>query len=80
MANSSYARTGAKLYDLAIAANDNGDHFPIWGTCLGFELLSVITAGASYLTDCRSTNRALPLTFQSSKWPIPVPFPMTVAI
>jgi len=23
-------------------ANDDGDYFPVWGTCLGFELLNVI--------------------------------------
>jgi len=32
------------LYDLAIESNDKGSTFPIHGTCLGFELLSVITA------------------------------------
>lgn len=24
-----------KLYRLAVAANDGGDYYPIWGTCLG---------------------------------------------
>jgi len=24
------------LLDKAIAANDKGDYFPVWGTCLGF--------------------------------------------
>ncbi|KAL1245290.1 Gamma-glutamyl hydrolase [Trichinella spiralis] len=29
-----------KLYTRwAIRSNDNGDYFPIWGTCLGFEML-----------------------------------------
>jgi len=63
LVNSGYARAGAKLYELAIAANDNGDHFPIWGTCLGFEFLSVVTAGSNYLSDCSSFS-AQPLTFQ----------------
>jgi len=26
-------------------ATDNGDYFPIWGTCLGFELLHYIISG-----------------------------------
>jgi len=64
--NSSYAKTGGLFYKWAMAASENGDHFPIWGTCLGFELLTVITAGDSYLTSCKSSGRALPLTFRSS--------------
>ena len=67
MKNSSYAKTGGLFYKWAMAASENGDHFPIWGTCLGFELLIVITAGDSYLTSCKSSGRALPLTFRSSE-------------
>jgi gamma-glutamyl hydrolase len=33
------------LYDLALKANDAGDSFPIHGTCLGFQMLSVLAAG-----------------------------------
>jgi hypothetical protein len=32
------------LYNLAKETNDNGDHFPAWGTCLGFEYLVMIVA------------------------------------
>lgn len=32
------------LYNLAINASDKGDPFPIHGTCLGFQLLSLIAA------------------------------------
>jgi len=32
------------LYNLAVNATDKGDRFPIHGTCLGFQLLSLITA------------------------------------
>lgn len=32
------------LYNLALEANDKGDFFPIHGTCLGFQLLLVMTA------------------------------------
>jgi len=63
---SGYARAGTFLYHLAISANQKGDHFPIWGTCLGFELLSVITAGDRRLTECSCSNRALPLHFRPS--------------
>lgn len=60
---SGYAKAGAKLYNMAIAANKKGDYFPIFGVCLGFELLSVLGAG-DHLTACSSVGRALPLTFQ----------------
>jgi len=33
--------------DLAIAANDAGDYFPLHGTCLGFEALLVYAAGTA---------------------------------
>jgi len=32
------------LYSLALEANDKGDVFPIHGTCLGFQLLTLLTA------------------------------------
>jgi len=50
----------AKLYELAIAANDAGDHFPIWGTCLGFEWL-VQLSGGTLDTGFDSENISLPL-------------------
>ena len=57
--------TNAKIfYDLAIKANQKGDHFPIWGTCLGFETLSIIAAGTKeVLASCDVRDVALPLTF-----------------
>ena len=33
------------FFSMAIEANDGGDFFPIWGTCLGMEMLGLITAG-----------------------------------
>ena len=46
-------------------ANDNGDYFPVWGTCLGFELLAFIVAGNdnSVLSATDATNLSLPLEF-----------------
>jgi gamma-glutamyl hydrolase len=37
-----YTVEGEILWNLAKQANDNGSHYPIWGTCLGFEELSVL--------------------------------------
>ena len=36
-----YAAKGCYLYNLVKKANDAGQFFPLWGTCLGFELLHV---------------------------------------
>lgn len=42
-----YFDTSSHLYDLAKKANDNGDYFPIWGTCLGFETLMILSSGGN---------------------------------
>mmetsp|Transcript_14947 Transcript_14947/g.28269 ORF Transcript_14947/g.28269 Transcript_14947/m.28269 type:complete len:360 (-) Transcript_14947:213-1292(-) len=45
LTNTTKYATGARyMFDLAIQANDEGDHFPIWGTCLGFELIGMLAA------------------------------------
>eukprot|EP00033_Pygsuia_biforma_P001003 GCRY01001148.1.p1 GENE.GCRY01001148.1~~GCRY01001148.1.p1 ORF type:complete len:316 (+),score=33.89 GCRY01001148.1:92-1039(+) len=53
------------LYELAIEANNKGDVFPIYGICLGFEALSVITAGDPSVMTCvfDSEDISLPLNF-----------------
>ena len=59
-----YAEVGELFYDLAKEANDAGDSFPIWGTCNGFELLTVLSSkDHSRLTDCDSQDDAVPLNF-----------------
>lgn len=52
-----------KLYGMAVDANDRGDYYPIWGTCLGFELLSVLTADKNLLTDCTAFDILLKMDF-----------------
>ncbi|CAL1536870.1 unnamed protein product [Lymnaea stagnalis] len=59
-----YYQSGRYLYDLAIQANDKGDYFPIWGTCLGLELLTTLTANKNYLQRTETENLTLPLKFQ----------------
>ena len=50
-----YAEVGQLFYDWAKEANDAGDFFPIWGTCNGFELLTVLSSkDISRLIDCDS--------------------------
>ena len=60
-----YTEEGKLLWDMAKEANDNGDYYPIWGTCLGFEELSVLETGDGSVIslDVEATNIALPLNF-----------------
>ena len=61
---SAYYKNAKIFYDLAIQANKNGDYFPIWGTCLGFQALHVLTANSSgVLSKFDSDDIPLPLNF-----------------
>lgn len=48
-------------------ANKRGDYFPVWGTCLGFELLTYLTSGKTVLSYTNTSGVALPLTFTNGK-------------
>jgi gamma-glutamyl hydrolase len=62
--NSKLYNTAKYIVDLAKAANDMGDYFPIQAHCLGFELLStVIAQNGSILEPFDSENLSLPLKF-----------------
>ncbi|TRY86447.1 hypothetical protein DNTS_018466 [Danionella cerebrum] len=61
--SSGYSRAGTIFYKLALEANSKGDYFPIWGTCLGFELLSFLTSGEKLLSPTNTSGIALPLNF-----------------
>ncbi|KAI4827167.1 hypothetical protein KUCAC02_030585 [Chaenocephalus aceratus] len=68
--NAINGRAAKIFYDLALKANDAGDYFPIWGTCQGFQQLSVLTANKNLLTITDTKAVALPLTLtpaQSSR-------------
>ncbi|XP_013781037.1 gamma-glutamyl hydrolase-like isoform X2 [Limulus polyphemus] len=59
---SGYGKAGKILYNLAIVANQKGDYFPVWGTCLGFELLTYLAAnGTSWMKSCWTQDLALSL-------------------
>lgn len=62
--DSRFATIGKQIFDYAIEANDKGDHFPIWATCLGFEMLATfLVPGHDILTNCSAHDIALPLNF-----------------
>ncbi|XP_068167466.1 gamma-glutamyl hydrolase [Antennarius striatus] len=58
---SDFARVAKIFFALARMANDAGDVFPIWGTCMGLQLLTVLVAGENLLTKTTAENIALPL-------------------
>ena len=60
--SSPYAEASNFFFDLAKMDNDAGDTFPIWGTCLGFEMLALITNdNVPNLKRCNSYDQTLPL-------------------
>ncbi|XP_051757273.1 gamma-glutamyl hydrolase [Ctenopharyngodon idella] len=61
--SSGYSKAAAIFYRLALEANSNGDYFPVWGTCLGFELLTLLTSGKLLLSHTNTSGIALPLNF-----------------
>uniref|UniRef100_A0A8C5H634 Gamma-glutamyl hydrolase n=1 Tax=Gouania willdenowi TaxID=441366 RepID=A0A8C5H634_GOUWI len=58
---SDFAKVAKIFYKLALKANDAGDFFPIWGTCLGMQLLTVLVAEKNLLTATPAENLSLPL-------------------
>ena len=64
-----YAKAGKKLFEMALDAWDKyQDPYPIWGTCLGFELLALLAVnGSRNLAACWSQDQALPLNL-TDQW------------
>uniref|UniRef100_A0A8C2IZ72 folate gamma-glutamyl hydrolase n=1 Tax=Cyprinus carpio TaxID=7962 RepID=A0A8C2IZ72_CYPCA len=60
---SQFTRAAKVFYELAIKANDASDYFPIWGTCQGFQQLTVLTSNKNLLTLTDTKAVALPLSF-----------------
>lgn len=68
MANSTtkgFIRSALFLLNLAKKANDDGDYFPVWGTCMGFEfLLWAEGSGQEVRISCEANNQLDKLRFQ----------------
>ncbi|KAM8865678.1 gamma-glutamyl hydrolase [Synchiropus picturatus] len=58
---SEFARVAKIFYKLALEANNKGDYFPIWGTCLGMQLLTALVAGKDLLSITPAENDMMPL-------------------
>lgn len=64
-----YADAGEIIYQHAKDLYDAGDYFPIWGTCLGFELLTYLDANRNEHRDnCASESQGLNLDFKSGNF------------
>ncbi|XP_050797146.1 gamma-glutamyl hydrolase-like isoform X2 [Gopherus flavomarginatus] len=63
---SEYSRIARIFYNKALTANDKGDYFPVWGTCLGYEELTYLTSGDILLTWTNTEDFALPLNFTTA--------------
>lgn len=62
-----YADAGEHIYAIAKELNDRGDYFPLWGTCLGFELLTYLSANrVEHRSECNSHKQSLPLDFKKA--------------
>lgn len=65
---SDFFKTAAHLFKSAIALNDKGVYFPIWGTCLGFEFLNIMGAGEDEsVLDDGFDSEDLPLALNFTK-------------
>lgn len=53
-----------KLYKMAVDANNQGNYYPIWGTCLGLELLSVLSSNKNVLENCLANDMSLTMDFR----------------
>ena len=65
--NSLYFQTATRIYELVEKFNSQGTHYPLWGTCLGFETISSIVSPSgqdAVLTGVfDSESLSLPLVF-----------------
>ena len=50
------------IWNYAIARNDAGDYFPLWGTCQGFEVFHILAA-----QDCKALGVS-----RASNFPAPI--------
>ncbi|XP_075272191.1 gamma-glutamyl hydrolase isoform X2 [Opisthocomus hoazin] len=66
LTTSEYSRVAKIFYHKALEANDKGDYFPVWGTCLGHEELTYLTSGEVLLVNTKTDGFALPLNFTSA--------------
>lgn len=63
--DSGYARNSKIFVDLAMSAKEDGEYFPIWGTCRGMEELLAMRAGNSVFDFFEAKNDSLSLKLEN---------------
>jgi len=68
MFTSGYYKIARIVFDMAKKANDDGEYFPLWGTCLGFETLHNLVGGGkepkdTVLSDFSAVDISLAVNF-----------------
>ncbi|XP_071107856.1 gamma-glutamyl hydrolase-like [Haliotis cracherodii] len=63
--SSDYSKTARIIYDLAVKANSEGEVFPLWGSCEGFQLMTYLSTGHRLLHSSEAYNVSLPLILQT---------------
>ena len=59
-----YREIGDYIYKSLVAKNDAGEHYALWGTCLGFENMARFASDSGNpLADTVSVNNSLTLDF-----------------
>ncbi|XP_068241282.1 gamma-glutamyl hydrolase-like [Palaemon carinicauda] len=63
--SSAYGLAAQKVYEHVVKANKEGIILPLWGTCLGFEIITYLGANyENWLEGCLARNKADKLTLQ----------------
>lgn len=62
--DSGYGAAGKILYDYVLSANAKGIYLPLWGTCLGMEMITYLSSNNNWLTYCLANNIANSLDLQ----------------
>ncbi|EAL64169.1 peptidase C26 family protein [Dictyostelium discoideum AX4] len=61
-----YTDTIQSIWSQVVEFNNNGDYFPLWGTCMGFQELALLSAdNFNLLSSYNSENYTVPLNFTS---------------
>lgn len=72
--NSYYRDAAEILFDYAMEANDRGEYYPIWGECMGFQIITVLMIKKhahnpnhtdNWLANCNAEDMAVNLDFKS---------------
>ena len=69
--DSPFFQSASRIFQFAVSSTDSGKYFPVWGTCLGFQFLSIMGAGKN--------NSILSSGFDSEDLPLPLNFTANAA-